>query len=118
MVLGEPQILGQMKQAVREADAAGTLGPATVRGGRFVAAASLDERVEAHRRFVEDEQVRPVLERHDKPDLLLVALAVLLELAAGVQVQALDEAVDVGPVHPAPQVAEVGDRLGAGQAVV
>ena len=26
MVLGEPQILGQMKQAVREADAAGTLG--------------------------------------------------------------------------------------------
>ncbi len=28
MVLGEPQILGQMKQAVREADTAGTLGPA------------------------------------------------------------------------------------------
>jgi glutamyl-tRNA reductase len=27
MVLGEPQILGQMKQAVREADTAGTLGP-------------------------------------------------------------------------------------------
>src|SRR6476646_3656556 len=26
MVLGEPQILGQLKQAVREADAAGTLG--------------------------------------------------------------------------------------------
>ncbi len=26
MVLGEPQILGQMKEAVREADAAGTLG--------------------------------------------------------------------------------------------
>src|SRR5690606_11813968 len=26
MVLGEPQILGQMKQAVREADTAGTLG--------------------------------------------------------------------------------------------
>ena len=26
MVLGEPQILGQMKQAVREADVAGTLG--------------------------------------------------------------------------------------------
>ena len=26
MVLGEPQILGQMKQAVREADEAGTLG--------------------------------------------------------------------------------------------
>ncbi|HNB47396.1 MAG TPA: glutamyl-tRNA reductase, partial [Burkholderiaceae bacterium] len=26
MVLGEPQILGQMKQAVREADSAGTLG--------------------------------------------------------------------------------------------
>ena len=78
----------------------------------------LDERVEAHRRLVEDEQVRPVLERHDKPDLLLVALAVFLELAAWVQIQALDEAVDVGPVHPAPQVAEVGDRLGARQAVV
>src|SRR5208282_4041016 len=26
MVLGEPQILGQMKQAAREAEAAGTLG--------------------------------------------------------------------------------------------
>ena len=26
MVLGEPQILGQMKQAVRQADEAGTLG--------------------------------------------------------------------------------------------
>ncbi len=51
----------------------------------------LDERVEAGRRLVEDEQVGPVLERDDEPDLLLVALRVLLEPAARVEVEALDE---------------------------
>ena len=35
----------------------------------------LDERVEARRRLVEDQQVGPVLERDDQADLLLVALA-------------------------------------------
>ena len=56
----------------------------------------LDERVEARGRLVEDEQVRPVLERDDQPDLLLVALRVLLEPPARVEVEALDELGDVG----------------------
>ncbi len=48
----------------------------------------LDERVEAGGRLVEDQQVGPMLERDDQPDLLLVALRVLLELAARVDVEA------------------------------
>ena len=51
MVLGEPQILGQMKQAVREADDAGTLGthaapavPALVRGRQGSAHLDRDRR--------------------------------------------------------------------------
>ena len=39
------------------------------------------------RRLVEDQQVGPVLERDDQPDLLLVALRVLLEPAARVEVE-------------------------------
>ena len=78
----------------------------------------LDERVEPGRRLVEDEQVRLVLERHDQPDLLLVALGVLAEAPARVEVEPLDQVVDVGAVDPAAQVREVGDGVGAGQAVV
>ncbi len=78
----------------------------------------LDERVEARRRLVEDEQVRPVLERDDQPDLLLVALRVLLEPAARVEVERLDQLRDVGLVHAAAQVPEVGDGLRARQPVV
>ena len=51
----------------------------------------LDERIESGRRLVEDEQLRPVLERDDEPDLLLVALRVLAELATRIDVEALDE---------------------------
>ena len=51
----------------------------------------LDERVEARRRLVEDQQVGPVLERDDQADLLLVALRVLAELAARVDVEARDQ---------------------------
>ena len=78
----------------------------------------LDERVKAGRRLVEDEQVRPMLERDDQADLLLVALRVLLEPAARVEVEALDQRGDIGAIDPATEVAEVGDRLGAGQPVV
>ncbi len=51
----------------------------------------LDERVEARRGLVEDEQLGPVLEGGDHADLLLVALAVLLEPLARVEVEALDQ---------------------------
>ena len=78
----------------------------------------LDERVEARGRLVEDEQVRPVLERDDQPDLLLVAPRVLLVPPARVEVERLDQLRDVRLVDAAAQVAEVRDRLGAGQSVV
>ena len=67
----------------------------------------LDERVEARGRLVEDEQVRPVLERDDQPDLLLVALRVLLEPPARVEVERLDQLRDIRLVDAAAQVAEV-----------
>ena len=51
----------------------------------------LDERVETRRRLVEDQQLGSVLERDDEPDLLLVALGVLLEPARRVEVEAFDQ---------------------------
>ena len=78
----------------------------------------LDERVEAGRGLVEHEQLGPVLEGDHQGDLLLVALAVLLELARRVEVEALDQAGLVGLVHSAAQVGEVLEVLGAGQPVV
>jgi hypothetical protein len=62
----------------------------------------LDERIEPGRRFVEDEQLGPVLERDDQADLLLVALGVLLELARRVEIEALDQRGLVGGVDAAP----------------
>src|SRR6188508_2968835 len=55
----------------------------------------LDERVEARGRLVEDEQVRPVLECDDQPDLLLVAPRVLLVPTARVEVQRLHQLRDI-----------------------
>ncbi len=78
----------------------------------------LDERVQARRRLVEQEQLGAVLEGDDEGDLLLVALAVLLELARRVEVEALDEAGLVGGVDAAAQVGEVLQVLAARQAVV
>src|SRR5262245_27791501 len=78
----------------------------------------LDERVEPGRRLVEHQQVRPVLEGDDQADLLLVALRVLLELAAGIEVQALDELLLVRRLDAASEVREVLDRLAAGELVV
>ena len=78
----------------------------------------LDERVQPRRRLVEDEQIGLVLERDDQPDLLLVALAVLAEPPARVEVEAVDELVDVRSVHAAAQVGEVRDGVGTGEPVV
>src|SRR4051812_30865116 len=59
-----------------------------------------------------------MLQRHDQPDLLLVALAVLAEAPARIEVEHVDEAPDVVAVDPAAQVPEILDRLRAGQTVV
>ena len=53
-----------------------------------------------------------------EPDLLLVALAVLAEPAARVEVEHVDQPRDVVPVDAAAQVPEVLDGLRAGQPVV
>ena len=53
----------------------------------------LDERIEARRRLVEEQQLRPVLERDHEADLLLVALRVLLEPAGRIDVETLDQRV-------------------------
>jgi hypothetical protein len=71
----------------------------------------LHERVEPGGRLVEDEQVGPVLECDDQPDLLLVALGVLLEAARRVEVEAGDEVGLVERVDVAAKVREVLDRL-------
>ena len=78
----------------------------------------LDERVQARRRLVEEQQVGPVLEGDDQPDLLLVALRVLAELARRVHVQARDQVLLVRLVDAAAQVGEVLERLAAGEVVV
>src|SRR5262249_2228242 len=78
----------------------------------------LDERVEAGRRLVEDEQVGPVLERDDQPDLLFVALRELAELARGVDIEARDQLLLVRRVDATAEVREILDRLATGELVV
>ena len=51
----------------------------------------LDERIEAGRRLIEDQQVRLVLKSDDQADLLLVPLRVLLEPSARVEIEAFDQ---------------------------
>ena len=60
----------------------------------------------------------PVLERDDQADLLLVALRVLLEPAARVEVEALDELGHVAGIDATAQVGEVLDGVAAGEPVV
>ena len=78
----------------------------------------LDERVEPGGGLVEEQQLRPVLQRDDQPDLLLVALRVLPELARRIDVEPLDQGCLVRRVDAATQVGEVLERLAAGQLVV
>src|SRR6478735_9038227 len=78
----------------------------------------LDEWVESRCRLVEDEQLGLMLERDDEPDLLLVALGVLAELATGIDVEALHQLGLIGGVDVAAQIREILDGLPAGKLVV
>src|SRR3990170_2904828 len=80
--------------------------------------ALLDERVEAGRRLVEEEELGAMLEGNDEADLLLVPLRVLFEPARRVEVEALDQRCLVRAIHATAKVGEVLERLGAGEAVV
>ena len=75
----------------------------------------LVQRVEAAGRLVQNENSWPVHEGLDEHDLALVARRVLAELAARVEVKAIDELLEVGMVDAASKVREVLEDLAAGQ---
>src|SRR6266550_2758283 len=78
----------------------------------------LVQRIEAARRFVEDEQAGAMHESLDEDDLALVAGRVLAELPARVEIQPLDQLLEVRAVDAAPQVREVFEDLASGQVAV
>ncbi len=78
----------------------------------------LDERIQSRRWLVEQQKFGLVLQRRDQADLLLVALRVFAESAARVEVEALDQLSLVGAIDSAAEIAEVLERLAAGQPVV
>src|SRR5438094_1144190 len=71
--------------------------------------------IETARRLVEDEYPRPVHEGLDEDDLALVAGGVLAELAAGVELERVDQAREIGLVDAAAQPREVLEDLAAGE---
>jgi hypothetical protein len=58
----------------------------------------LYQRVEAHRRFVEDQQVRLMHEGLDEPDLLFVAVREIGEPQAEIEVEPFGEGADIAAV--------------------
>src|SRR5438270_1754389 len=59
-----------------------------------------------------------MLERDHQPDLLLVSLGELLEASRRIDVEALDQLGLVRLVDATAEVAEIGQRLAAGQSVI
>src|SRR5438552_2586441 len=75
----------------------------------------LVQRVEAAGRLVQNENSWPVHEGLDEHDLALVARRVLAELAARVEVEAIDELLEVCMVDTPSKIREVLEDLAAGQ---
>src|SRR5690606_32321237 len=71
---------------------------------------ALDEWVEAARRLVEHEQVGPVHERLDEPDLLAVALRERVDGAAQVETEPLGERLDRAGGHGSAELGEVSQE--------
>lgn len=63
----------------------------------------LHQRVQSDRWLIEDEQLRPVHERLDEPELLAVSVRHRPDVSREVQVQPLGEQLGVGPLHTVPQ---------------
>jgi hypothetical protein len=74
------------------------------------------QRVEAARRLVENQKVGAGCRRCDELDLLAVSLRERTHLLRRVELEALDELFAVGAVRRPVQVAQIGERLGAGEA--
>src|SRR6185437_6685410 len=78
----------------------------------------LDEWVEPARRLIEDEQLGPILEGGNQPDLLLVAARHALDLLRRIELEPTDELGPVGMIRRTAQVAEILERLGAREIAV
>src|SRR4029077_16143949 len=78
----------------------------------------LVQRIEATCRLIENEHARAMHEGLDQHDLPLVSCRVLAELAAGVEVQPVDQLLQVGAVDAAAKVREVLEDLPSGQVAV
>jgi hypothetical protein len=76
----------------------------------------LDQRIQAERRFVEDDQPRLMHERLNEPNLLLVAMRQVLVLAAKIQLQPLCQLTDAlrvdAAAYPGEQTDDVSGRDG------
>ena len=84
-------------------------------GDDDVAEHLLHQRVQARRRFVEQQQLDVGRQRRDERDLLAVALRVRAPLLLGVEVEALDEHRALGLVETAAGTADDVDRLATGE---
>ena len=75
----------------------------------------LHQRVEPARRLVEDEELGSGHEGGDQDQLLTIALGVGTDLLGRVEIEAIDQLVPVGVVHPALHATEQVEGLGAGE---
>src|SRR5450755_450553 len=71
--------------------------------------------VQAAGRLVQDEKARAVHKGLNEADLALVAAGILTELAAEVQIEALDEQLEIRLIDAAAQMPEILQNLPAGQ---
>ncbi len=78
----------------------------------------LHERVQADRRLVQDQQLRPVHERLYQADLLLVPVGEIANGAREITVESAGQRLDEAPVHAAAQRAEETEQLRAGQVLI
>src|SRR6266702_1868129 len=78
----------------------------------------LVQRVQAASWLIQNQQARAVHKGLNDPDLALVAARILAELAAGIQIESLDELLEIGLIDASAQVPEVFQNLPAGQAGV
>src|SRR6266702_2933765 len=78
----------------------------------------LVQRVQAAGWLIQNQQARAVHKGLNDPDLALIAARILAELAAGIQIESLDELLEIGLIDATAQVPEVFQNLPAGQAGV
>ena len=85
--------------------------PVALRAAHELHEALLHDRVESHRRLVQDQQLRLVHERLHDPDLLAIPLRQAADARPEVQLEPRRELVDAASGDTAAQVAEVAKQL-------